>query len=216
MGTTTNNGWTYPESTDLVKDGATAIQTLADDIDTTLGVYAPSTSGLTLINTTSFSAVASQSLPNDTFTSAYDRYILHINLTSVTSTDAFLTVKLRAAGTTTTGSDYFYAGTSTNQDSTTSNNGNANTNLGHFPGFISSLADFEPTFATITIANPFLSVRTAFTSHMAGSTAVAGVGKFIQTVSGGFHNLANSYDSLTLVPSAGNVSGSMTVFGVNK
>jgi hypothetical protein len=43
---------------------------------------------------------------------------------------------------------------------------------------------------------------------MAGSTAVAGVGKFIQTVSGGFHNLANSYDSLTLVPSAGNVSGS--------
>jgi hypothetical protein len=49
MGTTTNNGWTYPESTDLVKDGATAIQTLADDIDTTLGVYAPSTSGLTLI-----------------------------------------------------------------------------------------------------------------------------------------------------------------------
>jgi hypothetical protein len=60
MGTTTNNGWTYPESTDLVKDGATAIQTLADDIDTTLGVYADP--GLVLLNTTSFSGVASQSI----------------------------------------------------------------------------------------------------------------------------------------------------------
>jgi hypothetical protein len=74
MGTTTNNGWTYPESTDLVKDGATAIQTLADDIDTTLGVYAPSTSGLTLINTTTFSAVASQSV-NDVFSATYDTFI---------------------------------------------------------------------------------------------------------------------------------------------
>ena len=79
MGTTTNNGWTYPESTDLVKDGATAIQTLADDIDTTLGVYAPSTSGLTLINTTSFSGVASQSV-NDVFSSTYDNYRIVFNI----------------------------------------------------------------------------------------------------------------------------------------
>jgi hypothetical protein len=70
MGTTTNNGWTYPESTDLVKDGATAIQTLADDIDTTLGVYADS--GLVLLNTTSFSGVSSQSVSN--FTNSSYRY----------------------------------------------------------------------------------------------------------------------------------------------
>jgi len=36
-GTTTNNGWDYPTSTDYVKDGATAIQTLATDIDTSVG-----------------------------------------------------------------------------------------------------------------------------------------------------------------------------------
>ena len=35
-GTTTAFGWVYPTSTDLVKDGATAIQTLADDIDDSL------------------------------------------------------------------------------------------------------------------------------------------------------------------------------------
>jgi hypothetical protein len=36
-GTTTNNGWDYPTSTDYVKDGATAIETLATDIDTSTG-----------------------------------------------------------------------------------------------------------------------------------------------------------------------------------
>lgn len=36
-GVTTNNGWDYPTSTDYVKDGATAIQTLATDIDTSVG-----------------------------------------------------------------------------------------------------------------------------------------------------------------------------------
>ena len=36
-GTTTNNAWTYPTSTDLVKDGASAIQTLATGIDTSTG-----------------------------------------------------------------------------------------------------------------------------------------------------------------------------------
>jgi hypothetical protein len=36
-GTTTNNGWAYPTSTDLVTNGATAIQSLADGIDTSTG-----------------------------------------------------------------------------------------------------------------------------------------------------------------------------------
>jgi hypothetical protein len=93
MGTTTNNGWTYPESTDLVKDGATAIQTLADDIDTTLGVYADP--GLVLLNTTSFSAVASQSV-NDVFSATYDNYRIVCEFSSSTDQEVFF--RLRASG----------------------------------------------------------------------------------------------------------------------
>lgn len=37
MGTTANNAWPYPESTDFVADGATAIENLADAIDADLG-----------------------------------------------------------------------------------------------------------------------------------------------------------------------------------
>jgi len=79
--TTTNFGWDIPQSTDLVKDGATAIAALGQDIDTafvdfkggttgqvlkkTSGTdldveWGTASSGLTLINTTSFSGVTTQ------------------------------------------------------------------------------------------------------------------------------------------------------------
>jgi len=58
-GTTTNNGWDYPTSTDLLKDGALAIQTLATDIDTSVGTgllawtaYTPTFVNFTLGNGT--------------------------------------------------------------------------------------------------------------------------------------------------------------------
>jgi hypothetical protein len=43
MATTTNYGWTTPDNTDLVKDGATAIRTLGSSIDTTTKNLNPST-----------------------------------------------------------------------------------------------------------------------------------------------------------------------------
>jgi hypothetical protein len=52
MATTTNNGWTTPNDTDLVKDGALAIRTLGNGIDTSTGKgliawqsFAPTLSG---------------------------------------------------------------------------------------------------------------------------------------------------------------------------
>lgn len=43
MATTTNYGWTTPNDTDLVKDGASAIRTLGSSIDTTTKNLNPST-----------------------------------------------------------------------------------------------------------------------------------------------------------------------------
>ena len=58
-GVTTNNSWDYPTSTDYVKDGATAIQTLAQEIDTSVGTgllawtsYTPTFTNFTLGNGT--------------------------------------------------------------------------------------------------------------------------------------------------------------------
>lgn len=49
--TTTNFGWTVPQSTDLVKDGATAISTLGSGIDTTMVGLKGGTTGQVLSKT---------------------------------------------------------------------------------------------------------------------------------------------------------------------
>ena len=72
--TTTNYGFDIPQSTDLVKDGATAIATLGQDIDTAMNTaLGTKKAGMVLLNTTSFSGVASQSF-NSVFSATYDYY----------------------------------------------------------------------------------------------------------------------------------------------
>jgi hypothetical protein len=55
--TTPNYGWPVPTSTDLVKDGATAIEALGDAIDAT--VFGLPSSGMTLISTTTIGTTVS-------------------------------------------------------------------------------------------------------------------------------------------------------------
>jgi hypothetical protein len=57
MATTTNNGWTTPDDTDLVKDGALAIRDLGQEIDTSTNnglkawtAYTPTLTNITLGN----------------------------------------------------------------------------------------------------------------------------------------------------------------------
>lgn len=49
MATTTNFGWTTPNDTDLVKDGASAIRTLGSAVDTSMGDLLGGTSGQILV-----------------------------------------------------------------------------------------------------------------------------------------------------------------------
>ncbi len=95
MATTANYGWTTPDDTDLVKDGASAIRSLGTAIDTTVKSVSDA-SGLIHINTTSFSAVSSQSV-NDVFSATYKNYLVVVSLTSSASTG--LNFRVRASGT---------------------------------------------------------------------------------------------------------------------
>lgn len=83
--TTPNYGWDVPTSTDYVKDGATAIETLGDDVDSTLfSVTGGKNVGYQYINSASFSATATVNV-NNVFTSAYENYVLIINATGSAS-----------------------------------------------------------------------------------------------------------------------------------
>jgi hypothetical protein len=208
MGTTTNNGWPTPVATDLVKDGWEAIKDLGDAIDTTLGVYAPSTPGLTLINTTSFSAVSSVSLPASTFTTNYKRYRVMIKATS--SAGADMNFRLRAAGTDATGTDY--------KAQTLEGNGTTisaqRTNLNYWyvaGGYVGTTGESTSIFE---VANPAQTVKTqSLTMSSNDGLVAANIRVYLQA---SFHDVAASYDSGTIFPSTGTISGSVSVYAFNE
>jgi hypothetical protein len=104
-GQTTNYLFDYPTSTDYVKDGATAIETLADDVDTTLftalgGAYP----GLRLIKKQTIGTAVSSVTVTGAFSATYENYRIIVS-GGVASTA--IPIDFRC-GTTTTG--YMWAG----------------------------------------------------------------------------------------------------------
>jgi hypothetical protein len=137
--TTTNFGWDIPQSTDLVKDGATAIAALGQDIDTafvdlkggTTGQLLAKASGTdldfswttpgagsgsTFISRTTFSNVATVNV--DPFTNTYETYLVVIeNISGATAADD-IQIRGRYSTTTHTGSDYYSVNPGARYDST--------------------------------------------------------------------------------------------------
>jgi hypothetical protein len=74
MATTTNYGWTTPDNTGLVKDGASNIRTLGSSVDSTLfSVTGGKGVGLQLLTNTSFTAQSTVNFTN-VFSSTYTAY----------------------------------------------------------------------------------------------------------------------------------------------
>jgi hypothetical protein len=84
--------------------GVTGLSSGTADANTVLtangsgaATFAPTAQGLTLINTTSFSAVTSVSLPDNTFSATYKNYRIIFRAVQNTSTGT-LTMRMRSAG----------------------------------------------------------------------------------------------------------------------
>jgi len=106
MSTTSAYGWNIPDNTDLVKDGALAIRTLGNAIDTSMNTaLGTKKAGMVLLNTTSFSAVASQSV-NDVFSTTYDHYKILVTLTNTVGEGVIF--RYRVSGADNSTSNYFY------------------------------------------------------------------------------------------------------------
>jgi len=203
MGTTANNGWTYPESTDLVKDGATAIQTLADDIDTTLGVYSAASAGLVLLNTTNFSGVSSQSV-NDVFSATYDNY--KIVLTGTSTTNDNIGLRLRVSGTDATATNYSYQRLSA--DSTSVGGARSNSQA----QFFLNLDTVYDSGSNVELYKPFGSNMTAYRVVSAFEISGGSIYDF-----SGVHGLTTSYTGFTLFKLvSGNMTGSVSTYGYSK
>jgi hypothetical protein len=216
MPNTTNYSFPTPADTDLVKNGADAIRDLGDAVDTAMNTALGTKKAMgVLLSTVSFSGVASVSLPADTFTTTYDDYKIIFKVES-SSTSGFLTIRFRASGVDATGSDYNYAGVGWQSGSAAENAQNQATNIGLFFGHYTTLNTFTKTMSEITVFNPKLTEFTSTIGLTSSSVSVGGTGRLATINTAGLHKLATAYDSATFIASAGNITGSASVFGVNK
>jgi hypothetical protein len=205
---TVNNNWPTPVATDLVKDGWEAIKDLGDAIDTTLGVYAPPATGLTLINTTSFSAVASQSV-NDVFSATYDNYLILTNIQNTVG-DSNLTFRLRVSGTDNSASNYQWV-TKYNTSSNSAFVGDATPGGTTTSWKIQDISLNTTGNATINIFNPFATKHTTFKSLDTFSLSPV-----FSIERGGATTVTTSYTGFTVIAGSNSITGTISVYGFNK
>jgi hypothetical protein len=200
--TTPNYGWSVPTSSDLVKDGATAIETLGDSIDASMfTALGTKKAGMVLLNTTSFSAVSSQSV-NDVFSTTYDNYLL---LLRTTASSDNINIRMRVSATDDTSANY--------------------SNLGlRITTTVDRIASYAQTSYRIgeaskgksaiqaVIYGPFLAALTQFNGLITNG--------FESPMENGFqmgaHNVATSYTGFTLIPASGTMTGNVSVYGYSK
>lgn len=187
-------------------------QLLAADSSTATGLKwtTPANGGLTLLSTTTFSAVASHSV-NDVFSSTYDNYKVVFTLSGC-SADASVFMKLRVSGADSSASYNFIVpsydtsgGASFGQAAPDSN--------GQFLYRIDGGNNNSSYLADLTISSPFLAAFTSFVGVGVGRDS-GGLTEGASTQ--GTHNLATSYTGLTVLTSSGNFTGSISVYGYNK
>lgn len=206
--TTTNYGWAIPQSTDLVKDGATAIATLGSAIDTSMNTALnKNKAGLVLLNTTSFSAVASQSI-NDVFSATYTNYRIVIsNLTQSASVNGVY-FRLRVSGSD-QASGYYHT-TFYNAGSSFTSASGSNVS---FMGYAAIADTTNASFITIDLSSPF---ATAATTSLLNMNTNLGAGLPTLQFTAGVYSPTTSFTGFSLVAAAGTTTGTVSVYGYNK
>jgi len=207
--TTPNYGWTVPTSTDLVKDGATAIETLGDAIDASMNTaLGTKKAGMVLLNTTSFSAVSSQAI-NSVFNATYTNYKMIINFSGA-STQLGISARMRVGGVSnSTAASYLQQGFSS-IGATLSNITQSTTSFD-----LGELNATYPKYSSVTvdILSPFETNPTRWNNLLIGRVNAANA--YATGNYSGVHTQATSYDGVEIYTSTGNMTGSVSIFGYN-
>ena len=169
--------------------------------------------GLTLISTTSFSGVASQSV-NDVFSATYDNYLIVTNSETTISNAQILQMRLRVSAADNSSNNYYWSGYNigTNGATPSLNTFGSNGLTSSFDAAVSNASTTGQTVSIINLFNPFATKRTSFESRM----------PYTDTSTGGFHrtyqgqmSVTTSYTGFTLISASGNVTGNVSVYGYN-
>jgi hypothetical protein len=160
------------------------------------------TNGLVLLNTTSFSAATSASFPNGTFSATYKNYRILVNCV-INSGSGTLYARLRVGGADNTSSVYQIQRLQS-QSTTTSSYNSGDTNLWDDFGQLATVV--RPISADLF--QPFETTPTTFSSiHISATT-----GANLRVMTGN-HSNSTSFDSLSIIPSTGTITGTMSAYG---
>ena len=204
--TTPNYGWTVPTSTDLVKDGATAIETLGDAIDASMNTaLGTKKAGMVLLNTTSFSAVASQSV-NDVFSATYENYLIQIKSANATNSSLRMRLRVSAADDTSSAYSSAYSVQRTDTSAVSDIQDGVTTSFG-----IIVSTNNQINFSNINIFRPNL-VTATHLSTASVNTQTAGNFSF---VGGSVFTNATAFTGFTIFPATSTISGVISVYGYN-
>jgi hypothetical protein len=167
-----------------------------------VSVAPTSTQGLTLINTTTFSGVASQAI-SDVFSATYTNYRIIINVQSATSQVEFL-YRMRVSGTDYSGADYYSQLISGNSSSVTGERVSQGTS-----GTLAQITNNQSGIDAV-FYRPFEAVRTMVTATSANS-----IDTIRNRIIGSVLADSVSYTGLTLVCSQ-NITGTISIYGLAK
>jgi hypothetical protein len=200
--TTPNYGWAVPTSTDLVKDGATAIETLGDAIDASMNTaLGTKKAGMVLLSTTSFSA--SSSVIRNDFATTYSHYRVLFDIVMTGNNSPTLRFT-NSSGTSVSSAGYY--GYTSNYASTAYSNYANSASTTAIP--ISVNQTYHS--GSIEFYNPYSStLQTRVVIDSAGDTTLRNFGSGVQ-------NTAAQNNGFEFYPNTGTITGTISVYGYNK
>jgi hypothetical protein len=174
------------------------------EIDTNFRTKA--STGLVLLNTTSFSGVSSANFPDGTFSATYQNYRIVINAI-LNSGTATLYGRLRVGGSDNTSSVYQIQRLISSGSSTPASYNSGDTTLWDDFGALATV----PIPQSVDLFQPFEATPTVFSSiYKTGSS-----GANLRCMTGN-HSNSTSFDSLSIIASTGTITGTMSAYGYAK
>ena len=212
MPNTTNYSFPTPADTDLVKNGADAICDLGDAVDTAMNTaLGTKKAGMVLLNTTSFTAVASQAI-NNVFSSTYKNYFVTVsNIVVDSASDRELQMRLRVGGV-----DNSTASSYQSQSIFSYAASAGGEYLAQAQNFLINGNNVTPINGEMTLINPFTTGTTGLFSDFLSYRAGLSGGSYNTYKKSGLHNQSVSYDGFNLILASGTMTGKVSVYGYNE
>jgi hypothetical protein len=173
------------------------------------------TGSATALGTVTFSGASSVSL-NDVFNSTYRNYRIICNFVSTTGSNSYTSIRMRASNADESGTNYKFAAIGYRSNNTAYNDySGASSNATAWQDLGTNASSTTNNFFVFDVINPNESMYTLISGKsLTYDTASSGILADVNYT--GMHVQGTAYTGFTAFPSAGTISGDVSVYGYTK